>query len=54
MEKDRTITQVVKLLQGMLEKSVKEGGEERVNMPRKAVLLCFHNKQAKLWKGTNE
>merc|ERR1719335_1743680 len=27
---DRTITQVVKLLQGMLEKSQKEGDEERV------------------------
>ena len=27
--KDRTITQVVKLLQGMLEKSKKEGDEER-------------------------
>merc|ERR1719311_1310919 len=29
-EKDRTITKVVKVLQGMLEKSVKEGDEERV------------------------
>jgi len=30
VEKDRTITQVVKLLQDMLDKSVKEGDEERV------------------------
>jgi len=30
VEKDRTITQVVKLLQGMLDQSVKEGDEERV------------------------
>merc|ERR1712066_423541 len=30
VEKDRTITQVVKLLQDMLEKSQKEGDEERV------------------------
>jgi hypothetical protein len=29
-EKDRTITQVVKLLQGMLQKSQAEGDEERV------------------------
>merc|ERR1711970_492367 len=30
MEKDRTITQVVKLLQDMLDKSKKEGDAERV------------------------
>merc|ERR1719506_2205031 len=30
VEKDRTITKVVKLLQGMLDKSKKEGDEERV------------------------
>merc|ERR1719221_1300707 len=30
LEKDRTITKVVKLLQEMLEKSQKEGDEERV------------------------
>merc|ERR1719453_929659 len=44
--KDRTTTQVVKLLQGMLDKSVKEGDEER-KIYAKFKCYCDQNEEEK-------